>query len=138
MKDLINLFFDINTAKNFEYVNLFQTDDPNRIGSSAIKGRRKTNQALGVNIQQLQKKNFINGLVNKVKGDVGIMVKTSTSYCNTNMQALEVTKASNKQSPYQTTITEFPSMNCTFSGTLMRTQFWNQFANDPTVPQQQQ
>jgi len=33
-----------------------------------MKNKPKQNHALTVNIQQMQKKNFINGLISKVKG----------------------------------------------------------------------
>lgn len=35
------------------------------------------------------------------------------------------------------TISECPSMNCTFSGTLMKTQFWNQLTHEPHNQQQE-
>lgn len=64
MRDLNNIYIDVNTAKNFEYINLFHNDDL-RV-SSSTKG--KGNKALNVNIQHMQKKNFINNLIYRVKG----------------------------------------------------------------------
>ena len=37
MKDLNNLFIDINTAKNFEYINLFQNDEVKITNTIKIK-----------------------------------------------------------------------------------------------------
>lgn len=72
----MNLFFDVNTAKNFEYVNLFQNDD---IKVNSMKGVRKTN-ALSVNIQQMQKKNFITNLISKVKNQVNSLNNTQSNF----------------------------------------------------------
>lgn len=75
MKQLVSLFFDVNTAKNFEYVNLLQND---QIRTGAVKGQRKGTSALCVKVQQMQKKNLINGLFSNLKcqaSSTGLMVR---------------------------------------------------------------
>lgn len=61
MKDLTNLFIDISTAKNFEYISLFQTDEVKI--TSTIKIKR--NNSLNPTQQQLKKKNLANVMVKK-------------------------------------------------------------------------
>jgi len=61
MKDLNNLFIDINTAKNFEYINLFQNDEVKITNTIKIK----KNNSLNPTQQHLKKKNIANGLIKK-------------------------------------------------------------------------
>lgn len=68
----------------------------------------------------MQKKSFINGLITKVKGEVA-----SNNMNMTSPQRLESSKGQKHN-----VNNEYPSMNCTFTGTLMKTQFWNQITGE--------
>lgn len=57
----MNLFVDANTAKNIEYMNLFQNDEVKI--TSTVKIKR--NQSLNPTQLQLKKKNLANGLLKR-------------------------------------------------------------------------
>jgi len=72
-----------------------------------------------VNIQQMQKKNFINNLISKVKSQVNSMNNTQSS------MGIKHQTSTGKYKVGNNIITECPSMNATFTGTMMKTHFWN-------------
>ena len=70
----------------------------------------------------MQKKNYINRLISKVKGEVASR--------NMNMTSPLSLKASGKINKNNVIISECQTMSGTFSDSLMKTQFWNQLQND--------
>jgi hypothetical protein len=53
----------VDTAKNFEYINLFQTSD------QMMNKKRKHQSNVMVNIEQMKKKNIVMGLAQRGKGN---------------------------------------------------------------------
>ena len=68
----------------------------------------------------MQKKNFINNLISKVKSQANSMNNTQSSSMGIKHQA-----STGKYKVGNNIINECPSMNATFTGTLMKTHFWN-------------